>query len=150
MAPRYRICRIPGNHRIHRIAEVQKHAGNWGGSWELQNSRTHWNGCIPWHCAIPKQSSSIQGVLGQGALTAQRAGVGQQVKPTRCRAGGGWVRGNAYSHKATSQTNLDESPEHLAQPLSTGGHTTLPPCGVPPNFVQHITIPLTSESSWQL
>ena len=35
--------------------------------------------------------------------------------------------GNAYSHKATSQTNLDESPQHLARPRSTGRHTTLPP-----------------------
>ena len=56
-----------------------------------RNSGTHWNCCIPWHCAIPTQSSSIQGILGQGALTAQRAGLGQQVKQTRCRAGGGWV-----------------------------------------------------------
>ena len=46
----------------------------------------------------------------------------------------GWTGmggGNAYSHKATSQTNLDESPQHLARPLSTGRHTTLPPMGGP-------------------
>ena len=34
--------------------------------------------------------------------------------------GDGWG-GSAYSHKAASQTNLDESPQHLAQPLSTRG-----------------------------
>jgi hypothetical protein len=76
----------------------------------------------------------------------QWAGVGQQVKPTKLRAGGGWVGGNANSHKAISQTSLDESPQHLARPLSTGGHTTLSRCGVPTDFVYHITIPLTSES----
>ena len=58
--------------------------------------------------------------------------------------------GNAYSHKATSQTNLDESPQLLARPLSTGRHTTLPPCGIPTDLVQHITIPLTSDFWWQL
>ena len=85
-------------------------------------------------------------ILGQGPLTVQRAGVGQQVKPTKCRAGGGWVGGSAYSHEAKIQTNLDESPQHLARPVSTGGHTTLPTCGVPTDFVKHITIPLTTES----
>jgi hypothetical protein len=29
-----------------------------------------------------------------------------------------------------AKQNLDESPQHLARPLFTGGHTTLPPCGV--------------------
>ena len=31
---------------------------------------------------------------------------------------------------------------------STGGHTTLPPCGVPTDFVKHSTIPLTTEPWW--
>ena len=143
------MCRIPGNHRIHRTAEFQKHVGAAGflGIAELQ---TQWNGCIPWHCVIPKQSSSIQGILGQGGFTVQRAGVGQHVKPTKCRAGGEGVGGNAYSHKGTCQTNLDESPQLLSRPLSTWGAYTLPPCGVPTDFVQHITIPLTSESFWQM
>ena len=51
------------------------------------------------------------------------------VKPTKCRAGGGWVGWNAYSHKATSQTNLDESPQLLARPLSTWVHTPSPHVG---------------------
>ena len=77
-----------------------------------------------------------------------RSGATSQADEMQgCRGMGG---GSAYSHKATSQTNLDESPQHLARPNSKGGHTTLTPCGVPPKFVQHITIPLTSESPWQL
>jgi hypothetical protein len=79
--------------------------------------------------------------------------VGRSGTTSRADEVEGWRGmggGNAYSRKDTCQTNLDESPQHLARPLSTGGHTTLPPCGVPTNFVQTIAIPLTSESWWQL
>jgi hypothetical protein len=68
-----------------------------------------------------------------GSNGAVGAGVGHQVKPRTCKAGGGWVGGNAYSHKPTN--TLNDFPQHLGRPLSTGGHTTLPPCGVPIDFV---------------
>jgi hypothetical protein len=48
--------------------------------------------------------------------------------------GDGWG-GSAYCHKAAIQTNLNASPQHIARPLATGGHTTLPPCGVATDFV---------------
>jgi hypothetical protein len=61
-------------------------------------------------------------------------------KSSRGRAG---LEGVGWGgvHTATRQRankNLDESPQHLARPLSTGVHTTLqpcPPCGVPTDFV---------------
>jgi hypothetical protein len=43
-----------------------------------------------------------KGFWARGLSRCSGAGVGQQVKPRTCRAGGVWVRGNAYSHKATS------------------------------------------------
>jgi hypothetical protein len=70
-----------------------------------------------------------KGFWARGLSRSSGAGVGQQVKPRTCRAGGVWVRGNAYSHKATSQENMNESPQQLARPLSTGEHTTLPHVG---------------------
>ena len=78
-------------------------------------------------------SEAIQGILGQGALTVQRAGVGQQVKPRKCRAGGGSVGGSGYSHKAASQTNLDEFPQHLAQPPNSPARFAADPKS--PNWV---------------
>jgi hypothetical protein len=116
------------------ICEIPKTCWSCGVLRNCGTPRIQWNGCIPRHFAVPKQSSSIQGIFGQGGLTVQRAGVGQQVKPTKCRAGGGWVGGSAYSHKATSQTNLDESPQHLARPLSTGGAYHPPPMWGPDRF----------------
>jgi hypothetical protein len=59
-----------------------------------------------------------RGALGRSGATSQADEV------QGWRGMGGW---KSYSHKATRQTNLDESPRHLARPLSTGGHTTLPP-----------------------
>jgi hypothetical protein len=45
----------------------------------------------------------------------------------------GWRgMGGGGVHTATrprAKQNLDESPQHLARPLSTGGHTTLPMWG---------------------
>ena len=73
-----------------------------------------------------------------GSHGAVGAGVGQQVKPRTCKAGGGWVGWITDGHKATSQQNpLKESPQHLARPVRTGGHTTLRPCGVPTGPVLH-------------
>ena len=72
---------------------------------------------------------------GQGALLVQWAGMGQQVEPTKCRAGGGWVR---RMHTATrpraKQTWMSLlSTQH--DPSLQGGHTTLTQCGVPTDFV---------------
>jgi hypothetical protein len=68
--------------------------------------------------------------------------VGQEwgKKSSRGRAG---LEGDGWGgvHTATrprANKNLDESPQHLARPLSTGVHTTLPPCptcGFPTDFV---------------
>jgi hypothetical protein len=93
--------------------------------------------CWPTPAPLHRESPLAKNPLdGRGLFqNCAGAGVGQQIKPRTCRAGGVWVRWSAYSHKATSQTNLNESPQHLAGPLSTGGHTTLPPCGVPTKFV---------------
>jgi hypothetical protein len=82
---------------------------------------------------------------GSHGAVARSGAKSQADEVQGWRGMGGW---SAYSHKATRQTNLDESPQHLARPLSTGGHTTLPPCGIPTDFVQHMAIPLTSESWW--
>jgi hypothetical protein len=38
-----------------------------------------------------------------GSNGAVGAGVGQQVKPRTCKAGGGWVGGDTCGHIATSQ-----------------------------------------------
>jgi hypothetical protein len=99
---------------------------------------THWSGCIPWNCAIPKQPSSIKRIWARGLSRCCGAGVGQQVKPRTCRAGGGWWGGVHTATRPRANKNLDESPQHLARPLSTGVHTTLPPCppcGFPTDFV---------------
>ncbi len=47
--------------------------------------------------------------------------------------GDGWGMHTATRPRANK--NLNESPQHLARPLSTGGHTTLHPCGAPTDFV---------------
>jgi hypothetical protein len=61
----------------------------------------------------------------------------------------GW--GEDIQRQGHEPTNtLNESPQHRARPLSTGGHTTLHPCEAPTDFVSHTTIPLTSESWWPL
>jgi hypothetical protein len=59
--------------------------------------------------------------------------LGQQVKLRTCKAGGGGEYIQPQGHQA--KHTLNESPQLLAQPLSTGGHTTLPPLGVPTDFV---------------
>jgi hypothetical protein len=112
------------------MAEVQRHLGAAGflGIAELTNT-------LEWlHPMELRNSEAIlfhprdlgpggsHGAVGRSGATSQA----DEVQGWR-----GMVGGSAYSHKATRQTNLDESPQHLARPLSTGGHTTLPPCGVP-------------------
>jgi hypothetical protein len=87
------------------------------------------------------ESGRSHGAVGRRGATRQA----DEVEGWR-----GMGRGSAYSHKATSQTKLDESPQHLARPVSTGRRTTLPACGAPTDLVQHITIPLTSDFLWQL
>ena len=58
-----------------------------------------------------------KGFWARGLSRCSGAGVGQPVKSRTYRAGGGWVGGSAYSHKATSQTSLNQSPQHQARPL---------------------------------
>jgi hypothetical protein len=66
-------------------------------------------------------------VPGRSHVAVGRRGATRQADEVQGWRGMGG--GNAYSHKATSQTNLDESPQHLARPLSTGRLTTLPHVG---------------------
>jgi hypothetical protein len=49
---------------------------------------------------------SSNGFWARGFSRCCGAGVGQEVKPRTCRAGGGRVGGSAYSHEATSQQKL--------------------------------------------
>ena len=83
-----------------------------------------------------KKSISIQWILGQGALTVRwaRNGVTSQAEDVQGWSGMGWG-GMHTATRPRANKNLNESPQHLARPLSTGGHTTLPPCGAPTDFV---------------
>jgi hypothetical protein len=62
-----------------------------------RNSETHWNGFIPWNHAVPKQSSPIQLIWAQGALTAQ-LGLYWGNTSSRGRAG---LEGDGWGHTAT-------------------------------------------------
>jgi hypothetical protein len=74
------------------------------GSYELRNSETRWSGGIPWNSQAPKQSSPIQGISGQGALTVLLGQEwGNKSNRGRARLEGGWVGGTTCSHMATSQ-----------------------------------------------
>jgi hypothetical protein len=120
-----------------RFPGITEYIELWGStdSYELRvlrNCGTHKHiGVSASHGAVQFWNNSLpsKGFWDRGLSRCSGAGVGQQVKPRTCRAGGVRVRGNAYSHKATSQTNMNESPQHLARPLSTGEHTTLPHVG---------------------
>jgi hypothetical protein len=120
------------NRRIHGVAEVPNIL-ELRGSYELRNSETRWSGGIPWNSQAPKQSSPIQVISGQGALTVQLGqDWGNKSNRGRARLEGGMGGGEYMKpHGHKPKTSLHESLQHLSRPLSTGGHTTLPPCGVP-------------------
>ena len=116
-------------------------------SWNCRNPKTCWSRGVPRNCGTQKhigmaashgtaqfRSNPVptKGFGPGGSHGAFGAGAGQQVKPRTCKARGGWVGGITDGHKATSQQNpLKDFRQHLARPVSTGGHTTLRPCGVP-------------------
>ena len=119
---------------MHRIAEIQRHFGAVGFLGIAEPTNTL-------ECLHPMEVRNSEEILfhprdfGPGGSHGAegRSGATSQADEVQ-----GWREmggANSYSHKATSQTNLDESPQHLARPLSTGWHTTLPPCGAPTDFV---------------
>jgi hypothetical protein len=60
------------------------------------------------------------GAVGAGVRATSQA---EDVQGWRGMGGGGCIQ--AQGHEPTNI--LNESPQHLARPLSTRGHTTLPP-----------------------
>jgi hypothetical protein len=75
----------------------------------LRNCGTHKHiGVAASHGTAQLRSNPLpsKGFCARGLSRCSGAGVGQQVKPRTCRAGGGWVGEGAYSHKATSQQKL--------------------------------------------
>ena len=125
-------------------------------SWESPNTSNCGSPNIFWSCEVLR-NCGIHKHIGVAAShgTAQiqqtlfrpidfgpwgsHVAVGQEWGNQSSRGCAG-LEGDGWGgmHTATrprANTNLNESPQHLARPLSTGGNTTLPPCGAPTDFV---------------